>query len=192
MRYPDRMPTTFFYPGSDKARIGRRIFRPLHPVTSSVAILTGSDDVFRDIAPSVTLGHQMLCSAPKEQDGPVRYSKAFSENLRISFPHGQLAVVALPPLALGCLTPEISYSAASSHESTSFASLLKRTCSGPKGRPSVGRIKSSHETTHMNCVTPQSLNDTSAYIRATLTGLKPTPSKPIVLPPPNLKLTRLV
>lgn len=29
----------------------------------------------------------------------------------------------------------------------------------------------------MNCVTPQSLNGTSAYICATLTGLKPAPKQ---------------
>ncbi len=134
------MPSTFFHPGSNKDGIGRCIFRPLRSVPSLVAIQTGGNDVLLFIAPSVTPRLQMLCGATEEQDGPTRYSKACSENVGVAFPHGRVAVVASPPLAVGCLASQISYSVACSHESTSFASLLKRTCSGPKGRPSVGRI----------------------------------------------------
>lgn len=51
--------------------VGYNIFWQLRPVPAPVAIMTGSDDVLPGIAPSVTLGHQMLCSAPEEPDGPV-------------------------------------------------------------------------------------------------------------------------
>lgn len=80
-------------------------------MTVLVAIQTGSDDVLLGIPPPVTSSLQMLCRTPEVQRGAVGDSIACAEDFWISLPHGLLAIIALPPLVLGCPTSKNLYAA---------------------------------------------------------------------------------
>src|SRR5690606_14134873 len=129
-------------------RVGHSIRRVLCLVPCRVAEAAGGDDVRGHILAAIASGLDMLAGALKPRGQTGRNLIAHDELLGTGVPHRHLAIVAAPILTSGRLDSEF-LECIFWHESTSFASLLKRTCNDPYGSSLNWEDLSSHKTTYM-------------------------------------------